>query len=118
MPAGRPRKEIDWELVKELAELQCTQDEIASALRISTNTLRQYPQFLQLHKEGLENGRKCLRRWQYQKARDGNVTMLIWLGKQYLGQRDRIDHTVAERPEDVLEDFNNAHDDAAADGGE
>ena len=32
-----------------------------------------------------------LRRAQYQKALDGNPTMLIWLGKQILGQRERVD---------------------------
>ena len=37
--------------------------------------------------------RTSLRRWQYEKAKDGNVAMLIWLGKQLLGQRDRIDET-------------------------
>lgn len=35
------------------------------------------------------NGRVSLRRTQYRKAVDeGNVPMLIWLGKQHLGQRE------------------------------
>ena len=30
-----------------------------------------------------------LRRWQYEAAKRGNASLLIWLGKQYLGQKDR-----------------------------
>jgi len=36
----------------------------------------------------LENGRSSLRRLQWKSATNGNITMQIWLGKQYLGQRD------------------------------
>ena len=30
-----------------------------------------------------------LRKKQFEMAMDGNVQMLIWLGKQYLGQKDK-----------------------------
>lgn len=32
-----------------------------------------------------------LRDWQLQAAKKGNVAMLIFLGKQYLGQSDKIE---------------------------
>ena len=118
MPMGRPRKEIDWELVKSLAEIQCTQEEIASTIGVALSTLKQYPEFSTIHKEGIESGKKSLRRLQWEKAKSGNTAMLIWLGKQYLGQRDRVDHVVTERPEDILEDFARAVDDTPADSGE
>ena len=35
-----------------------------------------------------EEGNELLRRTQFDIAMGGNVTMLIWLGKQYLGQQD------------------------------
>lgn len=41
------------------------------------------------YEEGLENGRASLRRMQFQSAQKGNITMQIWLGKQYLGQSDK-----------------------------
>ena len=37
-----------------------------------------------------------LRKKQFEMAMDGNVQMLIWLGKQYLGQSDK--------PSDIKED--------------
>jgi hypothetical protein len=37
-----------------------------------------------------------LRRLQAKKAAEGNVTMLIWLGKQYLGQSDRQEQKITE----------------------
>ena len=35
--------------------------------------------------------RIMLRRWQWKAAEGGNVAMLIWLGKQYLGQSDKLE---------------------------
>ena len=40
------------------------------------------------------NGRMSLRREQFRSAMNGNVTMQIWLGKQYLGQVEQPDTTV------------------------
>jgi hypothetical protein len=41
----------------------------------------------------MEEGRMSLRRLQWKKAQEGNTTMLIWLGKQYLGQSDKQELT-------------------------
>lgn len=44
------------------------------------------------------NGRVSLRRTQYRKAvEEGNVPMLIWLGKQHLGQLDSPKDAAAEQ---------------------
>ena len=43
-----------------------------------------------------------LRKKQWEVAMDGNVQMLIWLGKQYLGQRDTPE-TKWENPIDGVE---------------
>lgn len=37
-----------------------------------------------------------LRRLQWKKASEGNVAMLIWLGKQILGQKERVEETIRE----------------------
>lgn len=68
--------------------LQCTVPEIAYFLGCSTSYLEHNQEFLRVHKKGLNEGRISLRRLQWKAAMQGNVTMLIWLGKQYLGQRD------------------------------
>ena len=92
MPAGRPKKEIDYVTVEKLANIQCTQDEIASFLGISTRTLQRDEQFMELFNRGRENGKMSLRRMQWKHA-EKSVPMAIWLGKQYLGQRDKVEYT-------------------------
>ena len=92
MPAGRPKKEIDYTTVEKLANIQCTQDEIASFLGISTRTLQRDEQFMELFNRGRENGKMSLRRMQWKHA-EKSVPMAIWLGKQYLGQRDKVQYT-------------------------
>ena len=41
---------------------------------------------------GWEAGRTSLRRKQMECALAGNVIMQIWLGKQYLGQADKVEN--------------------------
>lgn len=90
MPAGRPKKEIDYTTVEKLANIQCTQEEIASFLGISSRTLLRDEKFKELFARGRENGKMSLRRIQWKHA-EKSATMAIWLGKQYLGQKDNIE---------------------------
>ena len=100
---GRPRFDFSDKLplVRKLAGIQCTDEEIAAGLGCSQDTLargRKRDQELDAAIiEGRANGRMSLRRAQYQKALDGNPTMLIWLGKQILGQRERVDIDLGSR---------------------
>lgn len=87
---ARPKKVIDYEAVEKLANLQCTQEEIASFLGLSVRTLQRDEEFCRIYKKGQDNGRMSLRRMQFKLA-DKNPTMAIWLGKQYLKQRDNIE---------------------------
>ena len=77
-------------MVEKLAGIQCTQQEIASFLGCSVDTLQRDEKFCGLYKKGQENGKMSLRRIQYKLA-EKNPTMAIWLGKQYLKQRDNIE---------------------------
>lgn len=90
MPAGRPKKEIDYATVEKLANIQCTQEEIASFLGISSRTLLRDEKFKELFAKGRENGKASLRRIQWKHA-EKSASMAIWLGKQYLGQKDVIE---------------------------
>ena len=87
---ARPKFNIDYEMVEKLAGIQCTQQEIASFLGCSVDTLQRDETFCGLYKKGQENGKMSLRRIQYKLA-EKNPTMAIWLGKQYLKQRDNIE---------------------------
>lgn len=94
-PGGRPQKPIDWVDVDKLCAMQCTQQEIASFLDISVDTLDRRCKsvhkisFAEYFEEKRARGRISLRRAQYKLAEGGNAVMLIWLGKQYLGQKDK-----------------------------
>ena len=88
---GRPKSDIKPEQVAALARIGCTQEEIAAVLKCTPRTLRN--RFKEEIRSGMDEMRASIRRWQYMKAKDGNVAMLIWLGKQYLGQKDRMEET-------------------------
>ena len=91
---GRPKKVLNdygIETIEKLSAMQCTDEEIAAVMDISVDTLTREcnaKSFADAKKRGKENGKASLRRLQYKQAEKGNVSMLIWLGKQYLGQRD------------------------------
>jgi hypothetical protein len=91
-PGGRPRLEFDLRLVEDLGKIQSTQAELAAVLGCHLDTvkdrLKHDPEFSAAYEKGLENGKSSLRRIQWKAALGGNTTMQIWLGKQYLGQRD------------------------------
>lgn len=93
---ARPKKEIDYQMVEKLASIMATQEEIATFLNISVRTLQRDKEFCRVYKKGLESGKMSLRRKQFKLA-DKNATMGIWLGKQYLGQKDKqeVEHSGA-----------------------
>jgi hypothetical protein len=97
---GRPRIEFDMDTVQGLAAIQCTLAEIAAVCQVSEDTitrrLEEDPVFAEVIKKGRESGRESLRRVQWKLALRGHPTMLIWLGKQHLGQRDKFEHTGAD----------------------
>ena len=90
---GRPMKKLNdvgAEIVRKLAAVMCTEEEIASVLEVSVEVLHNKLNdriFSEYYKSGKEDGKASLRRTQFELAKK-NATMAIWLGKQYLGQRD------------------------------
>lgn len=88
MPRGRPKKQIDLEAVRELASEGNTQEEIARALGFARATFANRKDVTEAYYKGMAEMKLSLRHWQFNAARGGNIQMLIWLGKQYLGQRD------------------------------
>lgn len=95
-PTGRPRKVINKETFEALCSIQCTQSEICSVLKVCEDTIfdwckREYgAPYSDVYKKYSENGKASLRRIQFALAKK-NPAMAIFLGKQYLGQRDVIE---------------------------
>lgn len=83
---GRDKTVIPPEEIFKLAAIGCKDKEIGDWFGIDTNTLR-YNFSIELLK-GRESLKHSLRRAQIKTALGGNPTMLIFLGKQYLGQSD------------------------------
>lgn len=109
---GRPRYIVDYEKLQPLCEIQCTGEECANILKTSYETLNlrlhedyaaklvedpDYDEidfadgFQDYFKKHSSTGKASLRRMQFKAAQSGNNTMLIWLGKQHLDQRDNRD---------------------------
>lgn len=92
---GRPLINIDQKQFESLCGLQCTIEEICSFFHVTDKTLsswcrRTYGQsFSEIFAEKKGVGRISLRRAQMQAALGGNTTMLIWLGRNLLGQTDK-----------------------------
>lgn len=83
---GRPRLELDTKQIELLAGCFCTNEEIAGKLGCSADTLvNNYSESL---KKGRDNAKASLRVMQFQLAKK-NAAMAIFLGKNYLGQRDK-----------------------------
>lgn len=83
-------KPIDPEQVRALAAINCTYPEMCAVLGVSDETLR--ARFSPIIEAGRAIGRQSLRRAQWKAAVEkGNIQMLIWLGRQLLGQTDKLD---------------------------
>lgn len=97
------KKQIDYAQLDKLCAIQCTGEECAAFLGMDYDTLNNRLKedggagFSDYYAQKSAGGKVSLRRKQYQKAvEEGNPTMLIWLGKQWLGQKDGIEQETAD----------------------
>lgn len=90
-PRGRPPKQIDLEAVEDLLSVAASQEEIADLLEFDVSLFRKRIDLITAYKKGMQGFRVNLRRQQWLRARSGDTGMLIWLGKQYLDQKDKQD---------------------------
>lgn len=104
---GRPTKQIDQEQFEKLCGLQCTKVEIAGFFNCSEDTIERWckktykENFAVVFDQKRATGKISLRRMQFKLA-EKSAAMAIFLGKNYLGQKD------------VIEEVNN--DDTVDDG--
>lgn len=111
---GRPRKEINQDQFEKLCGIQCTLEEIANIMDCSADTVERWCKrtydlgFADAYKKYSSDGKASLRRIQFRLA-EKSAAMAIWLGKQYLGQRDRDIADAMDRSNGVLESLMALH---------
>ena len=93
---GRPKKEIDKKTFEGLCGIQCTKSEVCAVIGVTDKTLEKWCReeygmgFSDVFAEKREIGKVSLRRMQMRLA-EKNASMAIFLGKNYLGQKDTAD---------------------------
>lgn len=93
-----------------MCEIHCTGEEIAAVLGVDYKTLERAckreknTNIGEYIKQKSATGKMSLRRKQHTTAMDGNVSMLIWLGKNWLGQKDKSDEEI-EAMKEPVKDF-------------
>ena len=106
---GRPKTNIDKSNFEKLCQMQCTLEEIAGFFDCCDDTINNWckevydDNFSVVYKKKSMAGKISLRRNQF-KIAENNASMAIFLGKQYLGQRDNIEveHKDLSKVEELL----------------
>ena len=102
---GKPRIELDKDMIIRLSELQCTVGEISYVMAVSTDTLRRrYREEMDL---GKAQGKIKLRRAMFRNATEkDHASVQIFLAKNLLGMSD----TPVTTDEDLILPWDNAQD--------
>ena len=95
-PVSSRVKDVDKDLVWKLASMMCSYKEIADMVGLAEPTVKKH--FGTLIEKARSIGRRSLRRAQMEKAIQGDSRMLIFLGKQYLSQKDSPDNGDETQP--------------------
>jgi hypothetical protein len=83
---GRPPKLLDGSKIAELIGKGFTVEWVAEYFNVAPSTL--YLNYSEFLRRGYAFREGCLQATQLATALAGNATLLVWLGKQWLGQKD------------------------------
>ena len=98
----------DWTEFDKLCAIQCTLREIASWFDCSEDTIERavkrhkHMEFAEYYAQKAGKGKISLRRKQFELAMKGDRVMLIWLGKQVLGQLERSTIELSKISDDIF----------------
>lgn len=99
---SRPELTVDWEKVDYMLKCGCLGSEVAATFAMHPDTLyrkineRYGMTFTAYQQEMRCIGDYALRQKQYEKALEGDNTLLIWLGKNRLGQKNEDKISISE----------------------
>jgi len=88
---------FDWDKIKNLCMADCNGVEIASYIGVHPETLYKRCKkdngisFTEFHLESKSKGDSLLKAKQYEIAMKGDKKMLVWLGKNRLGQSEKLE---------------------------
>lgn len=82
--------------VETFGKLIATHEEMAHILGVTVRTIENYMadeegEFFRVYKKAAGEAKQSLRRKQMAVAEEGNPTILVWLGKQLLDQKDKTE---------------------------
>lgn len=109
---GRPKIEFtdkEFASIDYMATIHCTGEEIAGVMGVDYDTLNRiikdkYGVTVSVYLKNIScKGNMSLRRAQWKSAEAGNVSMQIWLGKQWLGQTDNV--TINQSDENIMKEI-------------
>ena len=103
-PVGRPRIELDPKQAKIFGYFRATYDTMAEQIGCHVDTIRaamqdEKSEFSKAYKNGFSSMKMKLSEAQVKTAiEEHNSTLLVWLGKQYLGQ---VENPLGDDEDDV-----------------
>ena len=117
---GRPEKEFDWKVLDSILQFGANLIDCSELLDVSEDTIQRKIKgehgctFTEYRTKKMGRMRVKLLQKQFEMAQNGNVALLIWLGKQHLGQAEkqeiqqkteerRIVEVLRESPDQALE---------------
>lgn len=101
-PNHRPTKIIDWDEVDDLLVKGCNGSQISSYIGVCSDTLydrcllEKGVLFSTYSQKKREKGDSLLHKAQFELAMKEDRTMLVWLGKQRLGQKENPGQVIPE----------------------
>lgn len=108
---------FDWVMIGKLFQVFSTIPDVVYILNTTQRELNKKCKeefnmtIKQFQEANYSVGRSSLRRAQYQTALKGNPTLLIWMGKQYLGQKENQTNQFDQVKFSVNYDFKNSQKD-------
>lgn len=99
---ARPTKwtKVDVEQLRQCAQKQWSNVEIAAHFRVSTDTIERH--FAAIIKEARESGRAKLRDLQWKRALEGSDRMIMHMSEHYLGQHTKAQLDINKIPDEQL----------------
>lgn len=100
-----------YEILEGLAKIHCTQADMVGVMQVDEDTLnrlirvRYKCSFSEFYKRYSAGGNMSIRRAQFESALSGNSSMLIWLGKQWLGQKDQQEVSVQVQDDETVKEM-------------